>query len=137
MTYSTATAHLFTVVGSAPVRKPKLGPNGPQPDTFTSLSPGEQRIARALYEAQKSVGESRSSASSNGIPVRSLDEIAGMERNVAGWNQVFKELKSEGLIAEQTLGHVVARWTRILRPVRIGLAERLRSAQTPVPTRTA
>ena len=137
MTYSTATAHLFTVVGSAPLRKPKLGPNGPQPNTFTSLSPGEQRIARALYEAQKAVGESRASSGLGAVRVRSLDEVAGMERSVAGWNQVFKQLKSEGLIAEQTLGHVVARWTRIRRPVRIGLAEAIRSAPTPVPSRTA
>lgn len=29
-----------------------------------------------------------------------------------GWSHVFKTLKSEGLIHEQTLGHVVARWAQ-------------------------
>jgi hypothetical protein len=36
---------------------------------------------------------------------------------------VFKQLKSEGLIQEQTLGHVVARWTnRMIRSRRPILA---------------
>jgi hypothetical protein len=34
-----------------------------------------------------------------------------MAQQSSGWTQVFKQLKTEGLIEEQTLGHVVARWT--------------------------
>lgn len=85
--------------------------SGPRDDAFGSLAPGEQRIARALYDAQRAGGASGSSRSEPGSRRRSLDEIAGMERSGARWSQVFKQLKAEGLIAEQTLGHVVARWT--------------------------
>jgi hypothetical protein len=79
-------------------------------DHFSRLSPGEQRIARALYDAQLAGGSPLLAESR--ARLRSLDEIASMGRNGAGWSRVFKQLKMEGLIAEQTLGHVVARWTR-------------------------
>jgi hypothetical protein len=56
------------------------------------------------------------------VPSRkSFDEILFMGQHSTGWTQVFKQLKSEGLIQEQTLGHVVARWTnrtiRSRRPI--------------------
>src|SRR6266446_4770092 len=84
----------------------------PRDDAFSGLAPGAQRIARALYDAQVARGASESSPAGSGCRLRSLDEIAGMEKKGTGWSLVFKQLKAEGLIAEQTLGHVVARWTR-------------------------
>ncbi|HEX9749089.1 MAG TPA: hypothetical protein VGB86_11855 [Methylomirabilota bacterium] len=46
-----------------------------------------------------------------------------MAQRSSGWTQVFKQLKTEGLITEQTLGHVVARWTnRTIRTRRPALA---------------
>jgi len=129
MAYSAATAHLHSIPSQRELRRTDPAPA----TTFTSLSPGEQRIARALYEAQKATSDARAGESK----VRSLDEVAGMERNVCGWNQVFKQLKAEGLLVEQTLGHVVARWTRLRRPVRTAFAEALQVASSPVPSRTA
>ena len=35
-----------------------------------------------------------------------------MAQHSSGWSRVFKELKEQGLIDEQTLGHAVARWAR-------------------------
>jgi hypothetical protein len=137
MTYSVATAHLHSVPGIRESGKTALGPSEAQPDAFTSLSPGEQRIARALYEAQRSAGDAEPSWGHVEARVRSLDEVAGMERSVAGWNQVFKQLKAEGLIAEQTLGHVVARSTRLRRPVRTELPEAIRAVPSPAPSRSA
>jgi hypothetical protein len=123
---------------SEAIRTP-LAASGNQ-DAFARLSPGEQRIARALYDAQRAGGDSGPGWGQAAARARSLDEIAGMERGLAGWNQVFKQLKAEGLIAEQTLGHVVARWTRggaRLGRVMPRLAEALRAEPSPAPSRTA
>ena len=79
-----------------------------------SAMPSDSQIAHALYDAQ----------STPSVPARkSLDEILFMAQQSSGWTQVFKQLKSEGLIEEQTLGHVVARWTnRTLRSRRPAMA---------------
>jgi hypothetical protein len=73
--------------------------------------PSDSQIAHALYDAQSAQTQ------------RSLDEILAMAQRSSGWTQVFKQLKTEGLIEEQTLGHVVARWTnRTIRTRRPSLA---------------
>jgi hypothetical protein len=73
--------------------------------------PSDSQIAHALYDAQSAQAQ------------RSLDEILVMAQQSSGWTQVFKQLKTEGLIEEQTLGHVVARWTnRTIRTRRPSLA---------------
>ena len=75
-----------------------------------SAMPSDSQIARALYDAQSAPSTRKN-----------FDEILFMGQQCSGWTQVFKQLKSEGLIEEQTLGHVVARWTnrtvRNRRPV--------------------
>ena len=78
----------------------------------SSAMPSDSQIAHALFDAQ----------SAPSLPSRkSFDEILFMGQHSTGWTQVFKQLKSEGLIQEQTLGHVVARWTnrtiRSRRPI--------------------
>jgi len=78
----------------------------------SSAMPSDSQIAHALFDAQ----------SAPSLPSRkSFDEILFMGQHSSGWTQVFKQLKSEGLIEEQTLGHVVARWTnrtlRTRRPI--------------------
>jgi hypothetical protein len=78
----------------------------------SSAMPSDAQIAHALFDAQ----------SAPSVPSRkSFDEILFMGQHSSGWTQVFKQLKSEGLIQEQTLGHVVARWTnrtiRSRRPI--------------------
>jgi hypothetical protein len=78
----------------------------------SSTMPSDSQIAHALFDAQ----------SAPSLPSRkSFDEILFMGQHSSGWTQVFKQLKSEGLIEEQTLGHVVARWTnrtlRTRRPI--------------------
>jgi hypothetical protein len=76
-----------------------------------SAMPSDSQIAHALYDAQSAQTQ------------RSLDEILAMAQQSSGWTQVFKQLKTEGLIEEQTLGHVVARWTnRTIRTRRPSLA---------------
>lgn len=42
---------------------------------------------------------------------RSLEEIEDLVRQ-HGWSRAFRILKALGLVKEQTLGHVIARWGR-------------------------
>ena len=71
----------------------------------------------------------------------SLDDIARMKLDGSGWSQIFKQLKEGGLLAEQTLGHVIARWTRYgERPspaTTPDLRVMPRTAPSPVPSRIA
>jgi len=63
---------------------------------FDKLSPGNQKIAQALYDAQTSKNLSR-------------DDIASMKKDGQGWGEVFKDMKSRGLVQERNLGEVVSR----------------------------
>ena len=65
---------------------------------YARLSPGNQRIARAIFEAQHEQATGR----------RSLDQIAVM-RQGAGWVDVYSSLKREGLVHDRNLGQAVAR----------------------------
>lgn len=66
---------------------------------FDKLSPGNQKIARALYDAQRS-------------KKLSADDIAAMKQNGQGWGEVFRQMKSQGLLKEKNLGEVVSRSNR-------------------------
>ena len=67
---------------------------------FQSLSPGQQKIARSLFEAQQ--------PSATGPAPLSLDQVAAMKQGT-GWGQVFKQMKSEGLVGDaKNLGQVVS-----------------------------
>jgi hypothetical protein len=82
--------------------------------SVTRLTAGDRRIALALHAAQSAASSSVSTDSRPGgleTRPRTLEEIVVMEQR-RGWNHVFKTLKSQGLLEEQTLGHVVARWAR-------------------------
>ena len=67
---------------------------------FASLSPGEQKIARALFEAQSTSG---------GATPLTLDQIAAKKKEGhTGWGQVFKQMKEQGLVKDKNLGQVVS-----------------------------
>ncbi len=72
-------------------------PNGP----YESLSPGNQKIVRALYQAQRT--------DLPGKPPLTLDQIA-REKHHTGWGEVFKSMKAQGLIEAKNLGQVVSRY---------------------------
>ena len=97
---------------------------------------GDPRIGVALHAAQSTVMALEASGSGRPHP-RTLDELIAMEQ-LRGWSHVFKELKSEGLLEEQTLGHVVARWTLgrdRRRPFTSQPPVALRSASSLAPSR--
>jgi hypothetical protein len=68
---------------------------------FEQLSPGNQKGARALYDAQKAA------APPTGAKPRTLDEIAARKHTGEGWARMFQSMKSQGLINADNFGQVV------------------------------
>lgn len=87
----------------------------PNKGAFDKLSPGNQKITRALYEAQQtptqtsgSTSGTTSGSSSRTSKTYSLDDIAAMKQS-KGWGQVFKEMKAKGYFPDaKNLGQVVS-----------------------------
>jgi len=64
---------------------------------YQKLSPGNQKIAKALYDAQQS-------------KTYSLDQIATLKQH-KGWGEIFKEMKAGGQISPdvKNLGELVSK----------------------------
>ena len=75
---------------------------------FERLSPGNQKIARALFLSQH--------PTTHGPAPLSLNQIAALKAK-EGWGQVFKQMKSEGLTRAKNLGQVVSRYEHRLHDV--------------------
>jgi hypothetical protein len=76
---------------------------------YERLSPGNQKVARALYDAQAAVAQLAPSNASANKPL-TLDEIAAQKQNGTAWGQVFSAMKTRGLLREKDLGQVVSRY---------------------------
>ena len=104
----------------------------------TSGAGPDQRIALALCDAQAARRSSLARAPERvEKQSRALEEMLDMARR-RGWNHIFKTLKSQGLLEEQTLGQVVARWAprdRAAEALTAAPRARLRIAPSPVPNR--
>ena len=72
---------------------------------FASLSPGNQKIARALYEAQTTPSNGTATTTSSKL---TLDQIAQMKQEGQGWGNVFREMKAQGRVDARNLGAVVS-----------------------------
>ena len=76
----------------------------PSSIAYESLSPGNRRIATALFAAQKS--------SATGTQPLTLDQIAQERRSGKNWGDIFQAMKSQSLIQAETLGQVLGRYDR-------------------------
>ena len=65
----------------------------------SKLSPGDQKIAQALFEAQ-----------STSEPL-TREQIVAMKSH-EGWGDVFKDMKSKGLLKQKNLGQIVSEFER-------------------------
>jgi hypothetical protein len=74
------------------------------PSPFTQLSPGNRRIATALFEAQKPSGPT--------VERLTLDDIARDRRSGKSWSEIFRSMKSQGLIQAESLSQVLGRHDR-------------------------
>jgi len=100
---------LFAAMGTAAEAQSKSATqpevaSAPSPSAFESLSPGNKRIATALFEAQNT--------SANGATRMTLEQIAVERRGGRKWGDVFQAMKSQGLIQAETLGQVLGRYDR-------------------------
>lgn len=71
--------------------------------SYDRLSTGNRKIARALFEAQKT-------EPGTGTTNLTLDEIAAMKQSGQGWGQVFKEMQARGLVTDKNLGQAVSKY---------------------------
>ena len=88
---------------------------------FERLAPGEQKIARSLFAAQR-----------RDVPPGSrltLDQIAA-KKSGEGWGGVFKDMKSQGLVTAKNLGQVVSKYNHSTKGVVTTASGRVVSDQT-------
>lgn len=87
-------------------------PTSAQPATvagaFERMSPGNQKIARALFDAQ-AAAFAAAGAGARAAKTLTLDQIAAQKRG-HGWGEVFQAMRSYGLVRETSLGQVVSRY---------------------------
>src|SRR5258705_1213438 len=82
--------------------------------SFDSLSPGNQKIANALFSAQKTTG------TTTPLTKNQIADLKGTE----GWGRVFKTMKADGLVSAKNLGQVVSGYQHSLRSSTISTASR-------------
>ena len=68
---------------------------------FDQLSPGNQKAARSLFEAQRSTLPP-------GTRPLTLDEIAARKQSGQGWGRIFDGMKSAGLVDAKNFGQTVS-----------------------------
>ena len=101
---ASALAGLLLLFGSA-------APANAQPPAtvdgaYARLSPGNAKVARALFEAQ--VTNTTPAAATTPRPL-TLDQIAAMKQG-QDWGRVFSAMKAQGLLTDKNLGQVVTRY---------------------------
>ena len=74
---------------------------------FDKLSPGNQKVASALFQAQNGA---------TSTPL-TLDEIAAKKQGGQGWGEVFKSMQAQGLVQEKNLGQVVSKYNHSTKGV--------------------
>lgn len=84
---------------SPPIASP--GPSVAVAGAYKRLSPGNRRIAEALFERQVLDADGT-------IQAWSLDRIAATKQSGASWGRVFRRMKTDGIVAAKSLGQVIS-----------------------------
>ena len=91
---------------------------------YARLSPGNAKVARALFEAQvtntaptsaKPIGTAGGTTAAAHRSL-TLDQIAAMKQSGTGWEQVFRQMRAQGLVTDKNIGQVVTRYNQSSRP---------------------
>lgn len=92
---------IFLTAGAAAAQT-TTGTSNPGAGAFDTLSPGNQKIAQALFQAQQSPNPS-------GLPPLTQDAIAAAKLTGGdnGWGVLFKQWKEQGYFTQKNLGQVV------------------------------
>jgi hypothetical protein len=109
---------LFGVTTADAQMAPPPAPAG----AYQKLSPGHQKVARALFEAQTvpmsttpkygSKPAPSSTASPTAPRPLTLDQIAAMKQQGSGWEHVFKTMRAQGLLADKSMAQVMTRYNQ-------------------------
>jgi hypothetical protein len=100
---------LFSAVGTSPAMA-----QTPVEGAYERMDVGHQKIARALFEAQMPNtipgGSPRIRRGANPMTPLSLDQISGLKENGRAWGFVFQTMRTRGLLQEDNLGQVMAKY---------------------------
>jgi hypothetical protein len=100
---------LFGAVSASPA-----GAQATVDGAYAKLSPGNAKIARALFEAQVTnpmpMTKTAGAATATAPKVLTIDQIAAMKQNGQSWGKVFQTMKAQGLLTDKNLGQVVSRY---------------------------
>jgi hypothetical protein len=102
----------------------------PVSGAYQKLSAGNQKVARALFEAQtvqmsgattkagSKPAPASQGASSAAAPPKTLtlDQIAAMKQQGTGWEHVFRQMRAQGLLGEKNIGQVMTRYNESRMP---------------------
>jgi hypothetical protein len=109
---ASALAGLLLLFGAASA-SPASAQTATVDGAYARLSPGNAKVARALFEAQMTnttpAVTTASTTAATASKALSMDQIAAMKGG-QGWGQVFQSMKALGLVAEKSLGQVVSRY---------------------------
>lgn len=98
---------LFGAIAASPTSAQPVSEAG----AFQRMSPGNQKIARALFDAQAAaVTPAPGGGRSRGAKALTLDQIAAQRQGGQGWGQIFQAMRAGGLVHETSLGQVVSRY---------------------------
>ena len=92
------------VMGASPVP----GQATPVDGAYERLSPGQQHLAQALFEAQVAPGP----AAPRGARTLTLDEIAARKQSGEGWGRIFNDMQARGLVRDRSMLDLLARHER-------------------------
>lgn len=103
----------------------QVAPPPPATGAYQKMTPGNQKVARALFEAQTTTMTPTTTntkaghntpapavATASGPKPLTLDQIAALKQQGAGWEAVFRQMRAQGLLAEKSIDQVIARYNQ-------------------------
>lgn len=96
---------LGLVTTAAGARTPRSEPDSAV-GAYTRMSSRQQRIADALFRAQRAAGAKGMATSPTPL---TRDQIAGMKTAGYGWPQIFGQMKAAGLVQEENLRRLLGK----------------------------
>lgn len=113
----------FLLLFGAMSASPTSAQAPPEGGAYERMTPGNQKVARALFDAQAVLPAAPTAAARSSRPL-SLDQIAAQRQARRGWGSVFELMRSQGLVRETSLGHVVDRYEHQRRRAAVTTASR-------------
>jgi len=103
-----------TIVAAETTTKSDPAATPPTPTTgvgaYAKLSPANQKTADALFQAQKA-----SATGTMGMSGYTRDQLAVMKQSGQRWDQIFRQMKAQGLVKDKSLAEVINRYNQIAK----------------------